>query len=81
MRSFAVAALAAVATAKVFTQNDFDFINYIATHGKSYNSIDEFNIRFERFRAVDAEIKHLNATEKHSTHGHSFMSDFTAAER
>ena len=81
MRFFAYTALAAVTTAKIFATNDLDFIGYIAKYGKSYNSIEDFNIRYELFRAVDAVIKDLNATEKTSIHGHNFMSDFTAADK
>lgn len=81
MKSFVVAALAAIASAKVLSQNDFDFVNFIATHGKSYNSIDEYNLRFERFTATQQAINLFNATEKSSTHGHNFLSDLTAEEK
>lgn len=36
MRTFIAAALVAVASSKVLTQQNVDFINYIAEHGKSY---------------------------------------------
>lgn len=81
MKSFVVSALAAIASAKVLSQNDFDFVNFIATHGKSYNSLDEYNLRFERFTATQQAINLFNATEQSSTHGHNFLSDLTAEEK
>ena len=57
MRTFAAVALAAIANAKILNQQDFDFVNYIAKHGKSYADVQEYALRFERFRAIDAEIK------------------------
>jgi hypothetical protein len=81
MRTFAAVALAAIANAKILNQQDFDFVNYIAKHGKSYADVQEYALRFERFRAIDAEIKKFNATETTSTHGHNFLSDWTAEEK
>ena len=56
MRTFAAAALATIASSRVLSQIDFDFVNYIAEHGKSYVDMEEFNLRFERFRATDAAV-------------------------
>jgi C1A family cysteine protease len=81
MRTFAAVALAAIANAKILNQQDFDFVNYIAKHGKSYADVQEYALRFERFRAIDAEIKKFIATETTSTHGHNFLSDWTAEEK
>lgn len=80
MRTFVAAALVAVASTKVLTQHDFDFINYIAEHGKSYADLEEYNLRFERFTAADQAIKELNREEITSVHGHNFLSDYTHEE-
>jgi C1A family cysteine protease len=80
VRTFAVTLLAAIASAKTLDQNDFDFVNYIAKHGKSYTDLNEYNLRFERFRAMDQAIKHFTETETSSQHGHNFLSDYTHEE-
>jgi len=63
------------------TQQDFDFVQYIAKHGKSYADVEEFNLRSQLFAKFDAEVKLHNATETTSTHGHNFLSDWTAEEK
>jgi cathepsin L len=80
MRTFAAAALTAIASAKVLSQSDFDFVNYIAKHGKSYADLNEYNLRFERFRAIDQAINDFNRDERSSVHAHNFLSDYTHAE-
>jgi hypothetical protein len=80
MRTFIAAAIAAIASAKTLNDVDFAFVNFIAKHGKNYSSLEEYNLRFERFRAMEAEIIRHNATQKSSVHGHNFLSDFTAEE-
>ena len=57
MRSFAVVALAAVASAKVLSTNDFNFVNYISKFGKQYSTLEEYNLRFNRFMDIEAQIK------------------------
>jgi C1A family cysteine protease len=81
MRSLAATALAAVASARFMTQQDFDFIQYIAKYGKSYADVEEFNLRAQLFAKFDADVKLHNATETTSVHGHNFLSDWTAAEK
>lgn len=56
MRSFIAAALVAVASSKALSDADFAFVNYIAKHSKNYKDVEEYNLRFERFRAIDAQI-------------------------
>jgi hypothetical protein len=80
MRTFAAAVLAAVASAKHINSADFDFVQYISKHGKSYKSLEEYSLRYERFRAFDEKIKEFTASEKSSTHGHSNLSDYTHEE-
>ena len=80
MKSFAIAALAAVSTAKVLSQEYSNFVGFIAKHGKAYATLEEYNLRYDIYMKLDAEIRHLNITEKSSRHGHNFLSDFTREE-
>jgi len=80
MRTLAASLLAAFASAKI-NQTDLDFINYMAKFGKSYNDLEEFNLRAAMFAKFDAEIKEINARETTSVHGHNFLSDWTAEEK
>lgn len=81
MRTFAAAVLTGLASAKVLSQVDYDFARYIAEFGKSYESLEEFNLRAEIFAQTDKEIKHHNINETTSSHGHSFLSDWTVDEK
>jgi cathepsin L len=80
MRSFATAALVAVASARLSAQ-DFEFVNYMAKFGKSYETLEEFQMRAALFQKWDQEIKQINANEYTSTHGHNHLSDWTAEEK
>lgn len=60
MRTFALAALAAVSSATVMTQLDYKFINYVATFGKSYGTVEEYNFRMQVFAEKDIEINTVN---------------------
>jgi cathepsin L len=79
MRTFAAALLAGITSA--ITQTDFEFLNYIAKFGKSYDNAEEFIMRSALFAKFDAEIKEINARETTSVHGHNFLSDWTAEEK
>lgn len=81
MRSFAAVALAAVAQAKVLSTNDFNFVNYISKFGKQYSTLEEYNLRYNRYMDIDAQIKHFNETERSSVHGHNHLSDWTHEEK
>lgn len=72
--------LAAAATARVMNQNEFEFIQYIAKHNKSYATVEEFNSRMENYMAIDAEILRLNSEQTSSRHGHNKFSDWTREE-
>lgn len=80
MRSFTAAALMALASARI-SSKDFEFINYIAKFGKSYADLEEFQMRAALYHKWDAEIKNINANQYTSTHGHNFLSDWTAEEK
>merc|ERR1711865_1023484 len=70
-----------IAVATPMDSMDYKFINYIAKHGKSYATSEEYAARKALFAQMDAEIELFNSTETTSTHGHNFMSDYTVYER
>ncbi len=79
MRTFVAIALTGAVSA--FTTTSFEFMKYLAKHGKSYKSLDEYNMRYVLFAKRDAEIEAWNADTTHtSTVGHNFLSDWTPAE-
>jgi C1A family cysteine protease len=77
MKSFA-ATLFAAATARVMTENDFEFINYVAQHNKNYATVEEFNMRAAIFAETHSEIASLQ--NETSQHGHNKFSDYTREE-
>lgn len=81
MRTFATALLTTLASAKLLNSQDFEFAQYIAKHSKSYETVEEFQLRFGLWAKWDSEVRHLNETQTTSTHGHNHMSDWTAQER
>jgi len=81
MRTLAAAALAAIGSAKMLNAADYEFVQYLAKFGKSYNDVEEYTLRFSNWLKRDQEIRHLNATQTTSTHGHNHISDWTAVER
>jgi len=67
--------------AAAITQNDIKFMDYLAKHGKDYNTIEEFNLRAALFAKKDAIIAKINANPKHTFRvGHNLFSDWTDAE-
>ena len=78
--AIAIATIGAV-SALDNSQKQFEFMQFIANHGKSYTTTEEFGIRFARWLALDAYIIANNADPK-STHvaGHNHLSDSTQAE-
>ena len=81
MKSFAIAALAVVASARITDEEDFAFMRYLANHSKSYSTLEEFNLRFACFRRVNQELEELNAPGSSSFHDHNYLSDWTADEK
>lgn len=72
--------MAAVATA--LDASTFEFLQYVSEHGKSYATLEEFNMREELFKQLDAVIKEWNARDDvTSTMGHNFLSDWTFEEK
>jgi hypothetical protein len=40
---------------------DFEFMAFVTKYGKSYTTMDEFNLRLANFKKTDAAIKLINA--------------------
>ena len=79
MKSFAAAALVASVTA--IDNATFDFMKYVSEHGKSYTTVEEFNMRQALFAERNEFIQAFNAdTNNTSRVGHNFLSDWTAEE-
>jgi len=74
----------AIATAAIAAVNanqlQFEFMQFIAEHGKSYTTAKEYALRFERWAAADAYIKENNASDSTHVAGHNKLSDYTEAE-
>lgn len=81
MRTLVAATLAAFTSAAQLNAYEFQFVQYMAKYGKSYDSVEEFQLRFALWRKWDMEIQRINAVETTSTHGHNHLSDWTAEER
>ena len=81
MRTFAVIALAGFAAAYTpMDEMDYKFINYVAEHGKSYGTKEEYNFRKSIFAAKDAEMNQINDEQGSYTLGHNKFSDWTDDE-
>ena len=65
---------------ELMTQADYNFINFVSEHQKSYGTVAEFNFRKTQFARAQAEIDDINAENGTSTAGHNFMSDWTVEE-
>jgi C1A family cysteine protease len=79
-KSFAAVAFTGVASA--INESQFEFMQYIAKHGKSYPTLENFNMRMELFNERNAIIKEHNSDDTATSQmGHNFISDFTEAER
>ena len=57
------------------------FMEYLAAHGKSYLTYEEFQARKDLFEATDILIETHNASESSFTLGHNHLSDATEFER
>ncbi len=80
MKSFAVATLAALATAAPMTEMEYKFINYVAKFGKSYATSEEYAFRMNIFAEKDAELNMINAEQSSYVLAHNKFSDYTEAE-
>lgn len=56
-------------------------MEYLALHGKSYLTMEEFAARKELYMATEELINTHNATESSFALGHNAFSDYTEHER
>ena len=57
-------------------------MQYVSKYGKSYPTLEEFNMRAELFMQTNAIIKEWNADETATSKmGHNFLSDYTDVEK
>jgi hypothetical protein len=80
MKNFATLAFASVVAATSIDENDLKFMQFIAEHGRSYESMEEYSMRKTWFLKTDAVINHLNSSQTSSRHGHNKFSDLTDDE-
>lgn len=64
----------------VLTAEDYEFIRYVSTYGKSYGTKAEFEFRAAQFKATLAKVAAHNEENGTSTVGINRFSDFTAQE-
>ena len=81
MKTFALATLAAAAQATLMTTADYAFMNYITTHNKYYETVEEYKLRQEIFIRTELAIEELNTKNANYTAGHNKFSDWTQAEK
>jgi cathepsin L len=62
------------------TAADYEFINFVAKHGKSYGTTAEFAFRAAQFKDTLAKINECNTNETTQTCGVNYMSDYTPEE-
>jgi len=57
-------------------------MDYLATQGKGYATISEFNFRAALFAKRDSILAKINENPEHTfTVGHNFLSDWTEEEK
>ena len=56
------------------------FADHLSTHGISYDTDDEYNMRMSIFADKDAEIQEINSSQTSFTVGHNHLSTLTKDE-
>jgi len=80
MKSFAISLLAASVSAFNSSRSVY-FTSYLAEHNKAYDTVEEFNKRFDIFMAFDAVVEAINADERSTFKAaHNKFSDWTKEE-
>ena len=81
MKTFALAAICGLSAA-LMSSDDYAFMNYIAKHGKVYETVEEYGFRMNEWRKADRFIQ-LHNNEMNATWrlAHNHLSDWTHAER
>ena len=65
----------------ILSAEDYKFMEFVSTHGKSYGTVAEFQFRSKVFKASLAEIDQLNASQDTATYGVNFLADMTTSEK
>jgi len=82
MKSFAVAALLGATSAYTpLEEADYEFMRFVASHGKSYGTRDEFEFRSDVFKQNYATIQEWNAGDNTHELEVNFFADMTYDER
>merc|ERR1712151_193373 len=81
MKTFFAAAFMGAVSAEVMTADFMEFINYVSKYNKTYESVEEFDHRFEQWLRVHMFIK-VNNSSREATHvaGHNKFSDWSEEE-
>ena len=79
MKTFIFAATAAAASA--LNASEFQFMSFAAEHNKSYETVEEFQMRAALFAETEAFIQEHNTQNNNYTVGHNQFSDMTDMER
>jgi len=79
MKTAFTALVLAGAVAAIDT-NDLAFVNFLSTHGKMYNDMEEFIQRREIFLAKDRLIQQHMSFPANFTMGHNKFSDWSELE-
>ena len=64
MKTFFAAALAAVSSARLLTQADYKFMEFIVKYGKSYSTTEEFESRRDNFVGFLETVDRINSDPK-----------------
>ena len=81
MKTFAIAALAAVSQATIMDDIDYKFMKWISEHGKFYETVEQFVMRRDIFKRTNDFIEKQNAkVDSLFKSGHNFLSDWTQQE-
>merc|ERR1719223_2593453 len=78
MKYFALAAV--IATAQAISEIESAFFGYIVQFGKSYSSVQEYEMRLREFAVKHQFINSHNDSETSFKVGHNQFSDWTEAE-
>ena len=90
----AIATLAATATAsavaigtqsatldtEILSAQDYQFMEFVSTHGRSFGTKAEFQFRSKVFKNKLAEVERLNAVQDTAVYGVNAFSDRTESE-
>ena len=79
MRSLILPALSYVACA--MSEVEFRFVQYIAEHGKSYASLEEYKQRLANYNKWDQAINEIKNLTNTSIHSHNKYADWSEDER